>query len=79
MGLFWIFGGSLPFGGGGHDFLASVHSLDEARAWVAANPQEWYGIWVWREGRLEFEEGSLKEEGGEIQSETRKSRKSVSH
>ena len=56
MGIFWIFGGNSEPQGGGHDFLASVHSLDEARAWVAANPQTWANVFVWREGKLEFEE-----------------------
>ena len=56
MGLFWIFGGAGEVEGGGRDFLATVHSLDEARAWLEAHPQTWAEIWVWREGRLHFEE-----------------------
>lgn len=56
MGLFWIFGGKHDAAGGGHDYLASVHSLDEARAWLAANPQTWADVFVWRDGKLEFEE-----------------------
>jgi len=57
MGIFWIFGnGTDERQGGGHDFLASVHSLDEARAWVASHSLTWAEIWIWREGKLEFEE-----------------------
>ena len=58
MGIFWIFGGKGDAQGGGHDFLMSVHSLDEARAWLAANPQTWADVFVWRDGKLEFEESS---------------------
>lgn len=56
MGIFFIFGGELPPQGGGCDYLHNCHSLDEARAWLAGHPQEWADIFVWREGKLEFEE-----------------------
>ena len=56
MGLFWIFGGQAEPRGGGLDFLATVHSIDEAHAWLAANSQTWYQIFVWRDNGLQLEE-----------------------
>ena len=58
MGIFFIFGGKSSPYGGGHDYIHNSHSLDEARAWLAANPQEWSHVFVWREGKLEFEESN---------------------
>lgn len=54
MGLFWIFGGDGEPQGGARDFLVTVHSMDEAHAWLAAHPQAWVEVWVWTGAGLEL-------------------------